>query len=53
MNNVWLFFCLETIWFDIFDQLEQMMNIKLILHSVWKQIVINSIANKHLICQLK
>ena len=42
----------ENIWCDIlgFDQSEQI-NIKLILHSVWKfwQIVINSIAKKSLI----
>ena len=42
-------FCLETIWCDMlgFDQLEQM-NIKLMLHSVWKfwQIVINSIVKE-------
>ena len=43
----------ENIWCDIFgfDQSEQM-NIKLMLHSVWKfwQIAINSIARKSLIC---
>ena len=42
----------ENIWCDIlgFDQSEQM-NIKLMLHSVWKfwQIAINSIAKKSLI----
>ena len=46
----------ENIWCDIlgFDQSEQM-NIKLMLHSVWKfcQIAINSIAKESLICLLK
>ena len=45
----------ENIWCDIlgFDQSEQM-NIKLMLHSVWKfwQIAINSIAKKSLICHV-